>query len=115
MLPERPRLTDTERSGVASQLEVYLERQVFSMPSYMLVAYLLALFVFEFVPVVRHGRAFSRLSPALRRDIIDSWSNSAIGPKRDLLKLIRNCALYFYLDHAVVRSHLEREGNPDGV
>ena len=33
-------------------------------------------------------------------------------PKRDLIMLIRSSALYFYLDHEIVREALERQSEP---
>ncbi len=115
MLPRRPSLTEPERVAIDAELEQYLCIQVFSMPRYLLLPYMLALFAFDFAPCLAHGRRFRHLPVASRGQVIDSWSNSRISPMRDLLKLVRNCALYFYLDHNLVRRRLEEESEaPNG-
>jgi hypothetical protein len=109
MLPSRPELDEGERVRVEGELQDFLSSQVSSLPRYILAPYLLALFAFEALPLLRHGRPFSSLADADRAAIVARWSASPIGPMRDLLKLIRSCALFFYLDHPVVTRRMEEE------
>ena len=106
MLPEIPQVPRPQRTGVEHDLKVFLTKQVFAMPRYLLWAYLLALFVFEYMPILRKRSTFSMLILGDRVQIIGAWSQSAVAKKRDLLKLIRNSALFFYLDHPIVRRQL---------
>jgi hypothetical protein len=109
MLPVRPQLADLERSDVLLELDEFLVAQVWAMPRYLLAPYLVALLAFEAFPLLRHGRFFSSLAVSERAVIVRRWSASPIGPMRDLLKLIRSCTLFFYLDHPLVARRMEEE------
>jgi hypothetical protein len=109
MLPRYPQLSESDRSRVLHGLDLFLVEQVFAMPRYMLMPYLVALEVFEILPILRRGRPFSSLAAEDRGVIVARWSSSPLGPMRDLLKLIRSCALLYYLDHPIVERRLEEE------
>lgn len=109
-MPAYPALPPAEREQVESQMEVFLVQQIFSMPRYLLIPFVIALLAFDALPLLTTARAFSGLPEERRARIIDSWANSRIAQQRDLIKLIRNCALYFYLDHPLVRARLESGG-----
>jgi hypothetical protein len=114
MMPPCPTVPPAEREEVESGMETFLVRQIFSMPRYLLVPVLAALLAFDILPALSSARTFSSLPADRRAHINEAWANSKIAQKRDLMKLIRNCALYYYLDHPLVRAALERgerEGN----
>jgi hypothetical protein len=113
MMPAYPTVPPAERAEVESGMETFLVRQIFSMPRYLLVPFVGALLAFDLLPALTSGRAFCDLPVDRRASINHAWANSRIAQKRDLMKLIRNCALYYYLDHPLVRARLEsgeREG-----
>jgi hypothetical protein len=94
-------------------MHVFLVRQIFSMPRYLLAPYLLALLGFDLLPLATRRRRFSELTREQRSQVVARWSGSPIAPQRDLIKLIRNCALYYYLDHPVVRNALDELGSEE--
>ena len=108
LLPRTPALEQDERAAVERELESFVARQVFAMPRYLLVPYLAALFTFEALPLLRRGRPYSALGQGERARIAATWSRSRVAQKRDLIKLVRNCSLYFFLDHPLVRARLQR-------
>jgi len=77
------------------------------MPSYLRVPYVLALFAFQGLPLAYRGRPYTALRPAVQQKIVRGWSMSRLAPKRDFVKLIRTCTLFYYLDHSLVRAQLE--------
>lgn len=105
--PATPRLTEVERRQVDADLELYLVRQVLAMPRYMLAPLLVVLLGLDWLPMLTRGRPFRALPGAAATQIVAAWSRSRLSPKRDLIKLVRNCTLFFYLDHPIVRARLE--------
>ena len=109
LLPAFPPLPTSEQERVEDELRIFLVEQVRSMPSFLRLPYLTALLVFEWTPLLRYGRPYTAL-PRLRRErALQAWSRSPVGPCRDLVKLVRSCALFFYLDHPLVRERLRVE------
>lgn len=109
LLPVRPALEPAERARVEEELAGFLARQMAALPGYMRLPMRAGLFAFAWLPLLRHGRPYTRLDPEARRRHVLAWSTSRVGPKRDLVKLIRSCALFFYLDHRLVTARLEAE------
>ena len=109
LLPAFPPLPTSERERVEDELRTFLVEQVRSMPSFLRLPYLTALLVFEWTPLLRYGRPYTALPMVRRERALQAWSRSPIGPCRDLVKLVRSCALFFYLDHPLVRESLRAE------
>jgi hypothetical protein len=115
MMPRLPELAQDDRELVEGEMQVFLVRQIFSMPRYLLGPYLLALVGFDLLPLATRRHRFSDLTRAQRSQLVARWSGSPIAQQRDLIKLIRNCALYYYLDHPVVRNALDELGSAEHV
>jgi hypothetical protein len=109
LLPAFPELDASERSQVEGDLGDFLQGQIRAMPQYLRGPYLLALFGFEYLPLLRYGQPYTALRSTIQERIVRSWSESRIAPMRDFVKLIRTCALFYYLDHSVVRAQLEAD------
>lgn len=56
------------------------------------------LFYFNFAALVSRGRSFANLSLPDRVKIINKWSKSGLGLKRDFIKLLLNLAVIAYYD-----------------
>lgn len=107
LLPDYPLLEGAERARVERDVEAFLAAQIAAMPAHLRLPVRLALIGFELLPLARRGRRFSALGLETRRKILQRWGSSRLGPKRDLVRLIRSSALYAYLDHERVRAQLE--------
>jgi len=108
MLPSRPSLDPEERHRVGLGLAEFVTLQIDAMPRHLWLSVRAGLFVFEWLPLLRYGRPYTGLKPDQRRQRVASWSTSRLSPKRDLLKMIRSCVLFFYLDHPLVSARLEQ-------
>ena len=59
----------------------------------------LVLTAFELGSIPRHGRRFSRLSPADRERYVDGWMRSRLAPRRIVFRSLKQlCALVYYQD-----------------
>ena len=85
------------------------------MPKFLLLPFVGGLFAFDWLPLLRHHRTFSDLDIELQRRIVREWAESRFGRKRDFIKLVRSCSLFFYLDHPLVRVRLEAAPDTAGV
>jgi hypothetical protein len=114
LLPEYPPLDGEERSRVERDVEAFLGAQIGSTPAHLRLPVRVALIGLELLPLARWGRRFSALDLGTRRAILQRWGSSRLRPKRDLVRLIRSCVLFGYLDHEGVRARLEAadEGRP---
>jgi len=106
MLPTLPPLSDDDRTHVEADLMEHLRAQILAMPTHLRIPFTIALFAFEALPVLSYLRPFHRVSRETQTRIISSWNRSPIPQFRDLIKLVRSCALLAYLDHPIVRRHL---------
>lgn len=109
MLPTKPALDPAERQRVGLGLADFLTRQIGALPHHLSLLVSAGLLSFEWLPLLRFGRPFTALDSDQRRRRVAKWSTSRMQPKRDLLKMVRSCALLFYLDHPIVRARLEKE------
>lgn len=110
-VPDVPALRPEERAAVLDELAVFVTDQILSMPRYVLAPYLVGLLAFGYLPVVRYARPFARLSPSRQRRIAGNWNESRIGLKRNCVKVVKACAVFYYLDHPLVRARLEEAGD----
>jgi hypothetical protein len=109
ILPVRPVLDPAERNRVGLDLAEFLTLQTSALPRHLWLLFRTGLFAFQWLPVLRYGRPYTALKPEQRRLLVANWSTSRLSPKRDLLKLIRSCTLFYYLDHPLVSARLEQE------
>jgi hypothetical protein len=72
------------------------------LPAFLRFPYCLALVVFDWFAVFRHGRRFRALNPDQRAAYVTAWSERGVAMTRDVLKLVRVCALLRYFDHPLV-------------
>jgi hypothetical protein len=114
LLPAFPFLPTPERERVEDELRIFLVEQVRSIPSFLRLPYLMALLLFEWVPLLRYGRPYTALPRPRQERALRTWSRSPFGPCRDLVKLVRSCALFFYLDHPLVHERLRAESRDHG-
>lgn len=56
------------------------------------------IFYFNFVSLISRGRSFMNLSLPDRVKIINKWSKSRLGLKRDFIKLLLNLVVIAYYD-----------------
>ena len=63
------------------------------MPRFLAWPIRMATVVFACRGVVTAGRFFHQLEPARREVQMDSWSNSSIGPFRDIIRFYRSLAI----------------------
>lgn len=111
VLPEQPTLDDVERDQVLGEMEEFLLRAVSAMPRYLLTPFMTLVCTADALAGLRYGRALRRLPTTQRTAIVRRWARGPVGPLRDALKLVRNYALFFYLDHPLVRRSLARAGS----
>lgn len=112
ILPRYPELDPDASAAVEADVASYVGAQIASMPAFLRLPYQLALLAFAWLPVVRHGRPFGRLSPMARAAYLGAWSDGPIAPLRDVVKLMRSSALLVYFDHPLVVERLEAERPP---
>lgn len=109
VLPSYPELDESSRGAIEHDTTDYVAAQIGSMPGFLRVPFRLALFGFEILPLLRHGRPFRALPPAKRLPYLALWSDAPLAPMRDFVKLIRSTALFVYFDHPLVLGRLEAE------
>jgi hypothetical protein len=109
MLPAIPRLEPGEREQLESELADFLSAQVGAMPGYLRIPFAATLVAFEWLPVLGRGRRYSKLEGASQARFVAACSRSGFRPFRELLRLVRSCALFFYLDHPLARARLETQ------
>lgn len=109
LLPSFPPLAPEERSRVEDDLERFLADQLAGMPGHLRLGVRAALTAFAWLPLLRWGRPYAALPPPTQQRIVARWSASRIGPRRDLIRLLRSLAVFFYLDHPAVVARLEAE------
>ena len=114
LLPDKPILTDEQRALVEREVVAFVWDQIGAMPRFLRLPYELALLGFDLGAVVRYGRPFRLLDEARRRAYLGAWSRGPLRLGRDLVKLVRSCALLQYLDHPLVLARLEAEGAGPG-
>ncbi len=107
LLPAAPRLPEAERRVVEADVTAHLRFQVRAMPTHLRIPLVAALLFFDAWPRLHSGRAFRKIAPHAQAAILQRWSRSRIPQFRDLVKLVRSCALFAYLDHPVVGHHLD--------
>jgi hypothetical protein len=109
ILPVWPELDldETLHRKVTGEVTAYVAAQIQAMPGFLRVPYALALLGFAWLPLLRYGRTFGALSPALQRAYLARWSDAPIGAMRDFVRLIRSSALFVYFDHALIVERLE--------
>lgn len=76
------------------------------MPAFVRVPFSIALIAFQWLAVARYGRRYTRLDRARQRAFTSAWARSPVRAMRDVVKLVRSCALFAYLDHPIVRARL---------
>ena len=109
LLPSFPPLGDAERKETERDLAAFLEAQLSEMPRYLALPFQLALFGFEWLPLLRYGRRYTALPRETQGRVVRAWADSPIGAMRNFVKLLRTCALFAWLDHPVVAARLESE------
>lgn len=109
LAPHEPALAPAARERALRDTVRFVASQIEAMPSYLRLPYLLALSAFDWLALLRHGRRFPGLAPARREAWIESWSASALAPRRDFVKLLRSCTLLAFFDHPAVRARLIAE------
>jgi hypothetical protein len=113
LIPSEPRLGEDARAHVLGSVVRFVALQVENIPAYLRLPYLVAVTGFQWLPVLRFGRRFLDLPLDSQRAYLALWSDAPLGPMRDFVRLIRNCALLAYYDHPEVRRAL-RAATPDG-
>ena len=114
LLPDEPKLTTEQQSLVERDVVAFVWEQIGAMPRFLRVPYELALLGFDLGAVVRYGRPFRRLDGSRRRAYVGAWSGGPLRLGRDLVKLVRSCALLQYLDHPLVLARLEADAAGPG-
>jgi hypothetical protein len=109
LLPGEPVLSGDASIVARREVSGFVCSQIAALPAHLRVPYRVALAAFELLPVVRHGRRFSRLDEARKARYLGLWSGAPIAAFRNFVKLIRSCALLAFFDHplvmAAMRSH----------
>jgi hypothetical protein len=109
LLPPEPRLPDEHRLIVERDVVEFVWAQIGSMPLFLRVPYEAALFAFNWLAVARHGRVYSGLDGERQGAYVLAWSGSRLRLGRDLVKLVRSCALLQFFDHPLVLAQLESD------
>jgi hypothetical protein len=116
LLPSFPTLDDATRAAVLVDVTRFVGSQIQALPEFLRAPYKLALFGFEWLPMVRWRHRFSRLDATQRAAYVDMWSESPAGALRNFMKLIRGCALLAYYDHPALLDTLETQaGQPTSI
>lgn len=110
LLPLEPRLVDEHRQIVERDVVEFVWAQIGSMPLFLRLPYEAALLGFNCLAVVRYGRVYSALGGERQGGYLLAWSGSRLRLGRDLVKLVRSCALLQFLDHPLVLAQLESDG-----
>ena len=113
ILPEYPSLDPQTRRVVEDDASRYVITLIRSMPGFLRLPYALAVFCFEWLALLCHGRRFRGLAPADQASYIARWSEAPLLPMRDFVKLIRSSALLAYFDHPLVTRQLEAHRQDD--
>lgn len=108
LLPVEPYLEPDAAGRVHADTARFVADQVEGMPTYLRWPYKTALNAFEWMSLRPYGRRFTRLDPVKQKLYLAMWISSALGPKRDFVKVIRSCALLAFYDHPVVLDRLAR-------
>lgn len=109
LLPRFPTLAPEEQSRVEEDLEQFLAAQLGAMPGHLRLGVRAALVAFAWLPLLRWGRPYAALPAPTQARVVERWSASRIGPRRDLIRLLRSLTVFFYLDHPAVVARLEAE------
>ncbi len=116
LTPAFPALDPEARATVLVDVTRFVGSQIQALPEFLRTPYKLALLGFEWLPVVRWRRRFSRLDGARRAAYVDMWSESPAGALRNFMKLIRGCALLAYYDHPALLDALGTQaGRPTPI
>jgi hypothetical protein len=104
--PAYPDLDERERARVNESVTGFVTSQIEALPAFLALPYGLAITAFQLLAILRFGRRFLSLPEAVKPAYLSIWADAKIGPARDLIKLIRSCALLAYFDHPDVLRHL---------
>jgi hypothetical protein len=109
LLPIEPPLSPEARCVVEGDVAAFLFAQIGSMPTYLRLPYEIALLVFNLLAAVPFGQPYQQLDPARQQRYLELWSGSPLRLGRDLIRLIRSCALLQFMDHPCVLARLAPE------
>ncbi|MCC7107045.1 MAG: hypothetical protein IT307_18085 [Chloroflexi bacterium] len=109
LLPTEPALSPEARCRVEGDVAAFLFAQIGSMPTYLRLPYEVALQLFNLLAAVPYGLPYQRLDASRQRRYLELWSSSPLRLGRDLIRLIRSCALLQFMDHPCVLARLAPE------
>lgn len=112
LLPEFPPLAGQTGRQAREEVTRFVLAQIEGMPRFLGAPYGWCLSAFALLPLLRHGRAFSRLERSKQRAWLHRWDESPLPPMRDFVRVIRGTALLAWFDAAPVRAALESERDP---
>lgn len=115
LLPSEPHLDPIQRTKIEEEVVNFVAAQIAAMPSVLRIFYQIALHGFNWLAVIRYGGRYTQLAVDRQRRYILSWSHSRIRMIRDFVKLMRSCALLYYLDHPLVMAQWESDQVGDGL
>lgn len=87
----------------------FVHGQIARMPAFLRLPFRCVLIVFAVGAWLRYRRPFALLDAADRHAWVNVWALSPIIPMRDVIKMIRSCALLAWFDHPAVSSVLQRD------
>ncbi len=102
LLPEYPKGISEEKSIVENAVIDFVIGQIEALPVYLRFPYKIALYKFNFFSLFVYGRTFLKLGKKRKSNYIKMWSDSPLKQMRDVIKLLRSCALLQYYDHPVI-------------
>lgn len=85
-----PALREAERA----QVRAYVLATVAGMPDFFRLGFHMLAWLFEFAPVLRGERRFSRLTPLRQSLHVVRWRRSAIGPLRSMIAFYASFSAY---------------------
>lgn len=112
LLPSVPTLEAGVRAAVVADVVRFVSSQIAALPDFLRAPYGLALVGFEWLPVLRYGRPFGALDDTRRAAYLAFWSEAPIGAMRNVVKVIRSCALLAYYDHPALAAALAKPASP---
>ena len=115
ILPEDPRLADSEREFVEQQVLDFVAAEIAALPTHLRWPYRTALRLFDLSALAARGRPFRALDLAKRRRYVETWADGSVELARDFIKLVRVCALLQFYDHPLVTGGSSSADAEDGV
>jgi hypothetical protein len=109
LTPRYPALDAESQAHVHGEVVRFVSAQIGALPDFLRGPYLLAIRMFDLLPLVRYGRRFVALREDAKAAYLALWSEGKLPPMRNFVKLIRGCALLAYFDHPIVTRALEAE------